>query len=89
MPWRPQGLANLAWWAAMAPAPVVGIGGVLEPEQLAGIAASGARAGCVVRGLAAGGDHAPAAWLQAWAAGCGAARAAAPAWPHASLDASC
>ncbi|MDE2456239.1 MAG: bifunctional hydroxymethylpyrimidine kinase/phosphomethylpyrimidine kinase, partial [Burkholderiales bacterium] len=51
MPWRPQGLDNLAWWVAMAPAPVVAIGGVLEPEQLERLAAAGATAGCVVRGL--------------------------------------
>ena len=62
MPWLPQGLDNLAWWAHMAPAPVVGIGGILEPEQLREVAASGAAGGCVVRGL---GD-APASTLQHW-----------------------
>ena len=66
MPWLPQGLDNLAWWAYMAPAPVVGIGGVIAPEQLQAVAASGAAGGCVVRGL---GEH-PArtlpAWLAAW-----------------------
>lgn len=85
MPWRPQGLDNLAWWAAMSPAPVVGIGGVLAPAQLADIAAQGASAGCVVRGLAAGSAHAPAAWLAAWA--WAAAQPARPAagWPHPTL----
>ncbi|WP_291014664.1 PfkB family carbohydrate kinase [Hydrogenophaga sp.] len=69
MPWQPQGLDNLAWWAHMAPAPVVGIGGVLSSGQLQAVAAAGALGGCVVRGL---GDD-PAAcistWLAAWAAG--------------------
>ncbi|MBW8843780.1 MAG: bifunctional hydroxymethylpyrimidine kinase/phosphomethylpyrimidine kinase [Burkholderiales bacterium] len=69
MPWRPQGLGNLAWWAAMAPAPVVGIGGVLEPRQLAEMAATGARAGCVVRGLAPGAVHSVPQWQAAWAGG--------------------
>ncbi|WP_207911145.1 PfkB family carbohydrate kinase [Roseateles saccharophilus] len=83
MPWRAQGLDNLAWWAAMAPAPVVGIGGVLAPEQLAAIAAAGASAGCVVRGLKV---IEPAIWQQAWREGRASANAAAAGWPHASLD---
>ncbi|WP_457354035.1 bifunctional hydroxymethylpyrimidine kinase/phosphomethylpyrimidine kinase [Roseateles sp. P5_D6] len=81
MPWRAQGLHNLAWWVAMAPAPVVGIGGVLEPQQLAEIAASGASAGCVVRGLAPGATHLPQAWQRAWRDGRGALPFHAPHWP--------
>ena len=69
MPWLPQGLDNLAWWGHMAPAPVVGIGGVLEPAQLQAVAEAGAAGGCMVRGL---GDE-PAstlpAWRAAWSAG--------------------
>jgi hydroxymethylpyrimidine kinase/phosphomethylpyrimidine kinase/thiamine-phosphate diphosphorylase len=42
MPWRPQGLDNLAWWAALSPAPVVAIGGVLQPDQARAAAAAGA-----------------------------------------------
>jgi len=80
MPWRAQGLHNLAWWAAMAPAPVVGIGGVLEPQQLAEIAACGASAGCVVRGLAPGAAHPPQAWQQAWCDGRAAPPFAASPW---------
>lgn len=84
MPWRPQGLDNLAWWAAMSPAPVVGIGGVLAPQQLIEVAASGAAAGCVVRGLL----QRPADdWLQAWRSGAGMPLAAEPGWPHPSLSA--
>lgn len=86
MPWRPQGLANLAWWSHMAPAPVVGIGGILAPEQLRAVAATGAAGGCVVRGL---GDEPSATlgpWLDAWREGL-ALRGAEPppAWPHPSL----
>lgn len=85
MPWRPQGLGNLAWWAAMSPAPVVGIGGVLEPAQLGLIAATGASAGCVVRGMAPGAQYAAQDWLAAWPAeGCGAQTGTGD-WPHASL----
>lgn len=83
MPWRPQGLDNLAWWAVMAPAPVVGIGGVLAPEQLSAIAACGASAGCVVRGLKTSG---PAVWQRAWGVGLAQAGMAPAGWPHASLD---
>lgn len=85
MPWRPQGLDNLAWWAHMAPAPVVGIGGVLEPAQLQAMAAAGAAGGCVVRGL---GDD-PASTLPAWRAGWDGAhrvpRTVVPALPHPTL----
>ena len=87
MPWRPQGLDNLVWWAHMAPAPVVGIGGVLDPAQLKAVAATGAAGGCVVRGL--GDDPASTlpAWLDAWHAGRAARdRHPVPALPHATLD---
>jgi hydroxymethylpyrimidine kinase / phosphomethylpyrimidine kinase / thiamine-phosphate diphosphorylase len=69
MPWHPQGLDNLAWWAHMSPAPVVGIGGVLDPAQLRQVAEAGAAGGCVVRGL--GDDPAITLphWLEAWTAG--------------------
>ena len=86
MPWRPQGLDNLAWWVHMAGVPVVAIGGILEPAQLAQAARSGASGVCVVRGL---GDD-PAATLPAWRAALQAGRAAPrlplPALPHPSLD---
>ncbi|HEV6964988.1 bifunctional hydroxymethylpyrimidine kinase/phosphomethylpyrimidine kinase [Roseateles sp.] len=82
MPWRPQGLGNLAWWAAMAPVPVVGIGGVLEPGQLADVAATGAAAGCVVRGLLA---HPVQAWAEAWRRGSLLAPSVLPGWPQSSL----
>lgn len=51
MPWRPQGLDNLAWWVRIAGVPVVAIGGVLEYAQATEAARSGAAAVCVVRGL--------------------------------------
>ncbi|MBI3350281.1 MAG: bifunctional hydroxymethylpyrimidine kinase/phosphomethylpyrimidine kinase [Burkholderiales bacterium] len=84
MPWRAQGLDNLAWWAAIAPAPVVGIGGVLTPEQLIQIAACGASACCVVRGLAPGAKVAAREWLAAWRSGAAMPLAVDAGWPHPS-----
>jgi hydroxymethylpyrimidine kinase/phosphomethylpyrimidine kinase/thiamine-phosphate diphosphorylase len=69
MPWQPQGLDNLAWWAHMAPAPVVGIGGILAPEQLREVAATGAAGCCVVRGLGNNPATHLAAYLGAWQRG--------------------
>jgi hydroxymethylpyrimidine kinase/phosphomethylpyrimidine kinase/thiamine-phosphate diphosphorylase len=69
MPWQAQGLDNLAWWAHMAPAPVVGIGGILAPAQLREVAASGAAGGCVVRGLGDDPTETLPRWLAAWAQG--------------------
>lgn len=88
MPWLPQGLDNLAWWVQMAPAPVVGIGGIITPDQLRAVAATGAAGGCVVRGL--GNDPAAhlARWLEAWRAGQQASNPTpAPDMPHPSLAA--
>ena len=51
MPWRPQGLLNLAWWQRMAGVPVVAIGGILEAEQVQAAAACGVDGVCVVRAL--------------------------------------
>lgn len=86
MPWRPQGLDNLAWWAHMAPAPVVGIGGVLEPAQLQAVAAAGAAGGCVVRGLGDDPLCTLPRWLDAWHTGRTARdRHPVPALPHATL----
>ncbi|MDP2417829.1 MAG: bifunctional hydroxymethylpyrimidine kinase/phosphomethylpyrimidine kinase [Hydrogenophaga sp.] len=66
MPWLPQGLDNLAWWAHIAPAPVVGIGGILAPAQLQAVAAAGAAGGCVVRGLGPAPAQTLPAWQDAW-----------------------
>lgn len=51
MPWRPQGQDNLAWWVRHSPAPVVAIGGLLAPHDVAMAARCQAAAACVVRGL--------------------------------------
>jgi hydroxymethylpyrimidine kinase/phosphomethylpyrimidine kinase/thiamine-phosphate diphosphorylase len=85
MPWAPQGLDNLAWWVRMAGAPVVAIGGILEPAQLTEAARSGASGVCVVRGL--GNDPAQTLprWQAALAAGRAALRLPAPALPHSPL----
>lgn len=86
MPWKPQGLDNLAWWAHMAPAPVVGIGGVLEPDQLQAVAATGAAGGCVVRGLGNDPSLTLPTWRQAWRDGLAqASPAQVPTLPHPTL----
>lgn len=85
MPWVPQGLDNLAWWVRMAGLPVIAIGGVLAPEQLAQAAATGAATGCVVRGL---GDDPRAtlpAWQAAWREGRARPRITPPPRPHPTL----
>jgi hydroxymethylpyrimidine kinase/phosphomethylpyrimidine kinase/thiamine-phosphate diphosphorylase len=89
MPWRPQGLDNLAWWCAMAGLPVVAIGGILTPEQVEAAARCGADGVCAVRVL---GDD-PARVLPQLQRALRAGRQAAtpspvPALPHPSLAAS-
>lgn len=85
MPWRPQGLDNLAWWCAMAGRPVVAIGGLLEAAQFEAAARGGADGVCAVRVL----GEAPAAVVpaleRALAAGRAGGRAPVPALPHPSL----
>jgi hydroxymethylpyrimidine kinase/phosphomethylpyrimidine kinase/thiamine-phosphate diphosphorylase len=51
MPWRAQGLHNLAWWRRMAGTPVVAIGGILDAQQVEAAARSGVDGVCVVRAL--------------------------------------
>ena len=88
MPWLPQGLDNLAWWAHMAPAPVVGIGGILAPAQLQAVAAAGAAGGCVVRGLGPEPANTLPAWQDAWRHGsANRPPGAVPALPHPTLSA--
>ena len=89
MPWRPQGLDNLAWWCAMAGLPVVAIGGILTPEQVEAAARCGADGVCAVRVL---GDD-PARVLPQLQRALRAGRQATtpspvPALPHPSLAAS-
>lgn len=51
MPWLAQGTDNLGWWIRHSPAPVVAIGGLLTPADVARFAAMQPAALCVVRGL--------------------------------------
>jgi len=88
MPWQAQGLDNLGWWCALSPAPVVAIGGLLQPDQVAAVAEAGAAGACVVRGL----GQQPANTLPALAAAWQRGRAAAlhrplpaPPLPHPCL----
>ncbi len=94
MPWVPQGLDNLAWWSRHAGAPVVAIGGILEPRQVAEAARCGADGVCLVRGLGSDPARALPAFEQALREGRGsplpgpAGPRLSPAdWPHPSLPA--
>ena len=88
MPWGPQGLDNLAWWAALSPAPVVAIGGLLQPDQARMAAAAGASAVCLVRGLAGATPASLRIWSSAWTQGRAEAGGSRHAdWPHPSLPA--
>ncbi len=51
MPWHPQGPDNLSWWVQHSPVPVVAIGGLLTPEDVATTAACRPAAVCIVRGM--------------------------------------
>ena len=92
MPWLPQGPDNLAWWCKHAGAPVVAIGGILEPEQARIAARTGADGVCLVRAL--GADPAATVPIFGHAIESGgresdvartATRAAVPRWPHPTL----
>ena len=86
MPWRPQGLDNLAWWCRIADVPVVAIGGILGPEHVAQAAASGADGVCIVRGLGERPQDVLPALQSALKAGRrDATKQPQPAWPHPSL----
>ncbi len=87
MPWRPQGLDNLAWWCRMAGVPVVAIGGILGAQQVREAAACGADGVCIVRGLGEQPEQVVPQLQAALQAGRGDAAAADHiAWPHPSLS---
>ncbi|MCB2005173.1 MAG: bifunctional hydroxymethylpyrimidine kinase/phosphomethylpyrimidine kinase [Rhodoferax sp.] len=85
MPWRAQGLHNLAWWRHMAPAPVVAIGGILDAERAAAAAGTGVDGVCVVRGLGADPAVSVPRFQQSIASASGLPPSA-PAFPLPSLD---
>ncbi len=88
MPWQAQGLDNLAWWCAMAGAPVVAIGGILSTNQMTQAAQCGASGVCAVRVLGDNPNSTVPLLLQALANGKqSTGRIAAPAWPRPSLAA--
>ncbi len=84
MPWQAQGLDNLAWWVAHAPAPVVAIGGLLTPGDVRWAAGAGPAAVCVVRGLGESPEAMPYAIkaLQQALAASPCEPAPVPGWPH-------
>ena len=88
MPWRPQGLDNLAWWVRVAGVPVVAIGGILEVAQVRQTARAGADGVCVLRGLGSEPKRTVPALQEAFRLGRAerAAAAPAPARPHPTLE---
>ncbi len=66
MPWNPQGLDNLAWWSHMSPVPVVAIGGILAPGQMAACRTAGAHAACLVRAMKQASMERLAPFVSAW-----------------------
>ncbi|MGP1516289.1 MAG: bifunctional hydroxymethylpyrimidine kinase/phosphomethylpyrimidine kinase [Ottowia sp.] len=85
MPWQPQGLDNLAWWAAVAGRPVTAIGGILTPAQVADVAQARASGVCLVRGLGAQPAQAARACLAALQEGRQRPPRPAPALPHPAI----
>ena len=85
MPWRPQGLGNLAFWVATAGRPVTAIGGILTPEQAAAAAQTGASGICVVRALGRDPQAAAPAYLEAVKQGRLMEKAVAPGVPKSAL----
>ena len=86
MPWRAQGLVNLAWWIRMAGAPVAAIGGILNAEQVKAAASYGADGVCVVRALTDDPARTVPALQYALESGLGELVAAMPDLPHPSLE---
>lgn len=50
MPWIPQGLDNLRYWAGLLPVPVVGIAGI-DTHNVADVAATGAASAAVITAI--------------------------------------
>ncbi len=79
MPWIPQGLDNLRYWAQLLPVPVVGIAGI-GVAQMPDVAAQGAAGGAVITAITQAPDpHTACQALQAaWGHGRGRTQAALP-----------
>jgi hydroxymethylpyrimidine kinase / phosphomethylpyrimidine kinase / thiamine-phosphate diphosphorylase len=86
MPWHAQGLHNLAWWCAVAPAPVIAIGGILTPAQAAEAARCGPAAVALVRALNDDPGASMPAYSGALSAGAASPPEPVPALPRPSLS---
>lgn len=86
MPWRPQGLGNLAFWSQLLPTPVVAIGG-MTTERAHDAAAHGAQGVALITAITQAPDPQAACTTltQAVARGGQAAQPARPLWPRATL----
>jgi hydroxymethylpyrimidine kinase/phosphomethylpyrimidine kinase/thiamine-phosphate diphosphorylase len=74
MPWIPQGLDNLRYWANVLPLPTVGIAGI-DAINVADVAATGAASAAVISAItkAPDPDEACQALISAWKRSCAAA----------------
>lgn len=79
MPWIPQGLDNLRYWAGLLPVPVVGIAGI-DTRNMADVAAQGVSGAAVITAITRADDPDGACrqLMAAFARGHGLARGAAP-----------
>lgn len=86
MPWRPQGLGNLAYWCRVLREPVVAIGG-MDLARSAEAARCGAAGVAVLRAITEAGDveRAVVDLQAAIASGCAAGRIEAPELPRSTL----
>lgn len=75
MPWIPQGLDNLRYWAGLLPVPVVGIAGI-DVDNMAGVAAQGVAGAAVITAITRASDpeHACAQLMAEFARGRGLVR---------------
>lgn len=62
MPWIPQGLDNLRYWAGVLPLPVVGIAGI-DVSNVAAVAATGAASAAVISAITKAEDPEAGCWV--------------------------
>jgi hydroxymethylpyrimidine kinase / phosphomethylpyrimidine kinase / thiamine-phosphate diphosphorylase len=84
MPWIPQGLDNLRYWAGVLPLPVVGIAGI-DASNVADVAATGAASAAVISAITKAAD--PEQACRDLISGFGAALVPLPNMLHQGLDA--
>jgi hydroxymethylpyrimidine kinase/phosphomethylpyrimidine kinase/thiamine-phosphate diphosphorylase len=86
MPWIPQGLDNLRYWAGLLPVPVVGIAGI-DVRNIAEVAAQGVASAAVITAISRAPDPEDACrqLMAEFARGQGQLRKGLPAWARSTL----